>query len=75
VKEVLRRLKAFYLELKPEKYEFHKEEVEFLGHIVSINRVRISEAKIKTIKEWATPKIVKDIQSFLGFVNFNRIFI
>jgi transposase InsO family protein len=75
VKEVLRRLQAFHLELKPEKCEFHKEEVEFLGHMVGINGVRISEAKIKTIKEWATPKTVKDIQSFLGFVNFNRMFI
>lgn len=75
VKEVLERLRAYGLELKPEKCEFHKEEVEFLGHMVGINGVRISEAKIKTIKEWERPKTVKDIQSFLGFVNFNRQFI
>jgi transposase InsO family protein len=75
VTEVLTRLKKFNLELKPEKCEFHKEEVEFLGHMVGVNGVRISETKIKTIKEWATPKTVKDIQSFLGFVNFNRQFI
>jgi transposase InsO family protein len=75
VKEVLQRLRAHHLELKPEKCEFHKEEVEFLGHMVGVNGVRISEAKIKTIKEWETPKTVKDVQSFLGFVNFNRQFI
>jgi hypothetical protein len=51
MKKVLRRLKAFNLELKPEKCEFHKEEVEFLGHIVGKDGVRISESKIKTIKE------------------------
>jgi hypothetical protein len=71
VKEVLRRLKAYGLELKSKKCEFYKEEVEFLGHMVGVNRVRISETKIKTIKEWAIPKTVKDVQSFLGFVNFN----
>jgi hypothetical protein len=71
VKEVLRRLKDYNLELKPKKCKFHREEVEFLGHIVGKNGVRISETKIKTIKEWATPKTVKDIQSFMGFVNFN----
>jgi transposase InsO family protein len=75
VKEVLRRLKDYNLELKPEKCEFHREEVEFLGHMVGKNGVRISETKIKTIKEWATPKTVKDVQSFMGFVNFNRQFI
>ena len=31
--------------------------------------------KIKTIQEWATPKRVKDVQSFLGFANFYRLFI
>jgi hypothetical protein len=75
VKEVLRRLREYGLELKPTKCEFHKTEVEFLGHMVGINGVRISETKIKTIKEWKTPHTVKDIQSFLGFVNFNRMFI
>jgi hypothetical protein len=75
VERVLEKLKEYDLELKPEKCEFHKEEVEFLGHMVGINGVRIGESKIKTIREWETPKTVKDIQSFLGFVNFNRQFI
>jgi hypothetical protein len=51
MKEVLRQLKVFNLELKSKKCEFHKEEVEFLGHMVGKKRVRISESKIKTIKE------------------------
>jgi hypothetical protein len=51
IKEVLQRLKDYNLELKPKKYKFYREEVEFLGYIVGKNRVRISETKIKTIKE------------------------
>jgi hypothetical protein len=51
VKEVLQRLQEYGLELKPTKCEFHKTEVEFLGHMVGINGVRISETKIKMIKE------------------------
>jgi hypothetical protein len=35
----------------------------------------MSPDKIKVVKEWPTPKNVKDIQSFMGFVNFNRQFI
>jgi hypothetical protein len=35
----------------------------------------MSEDKIKVVKEWPTPTTVKEIQSFLGFLNFNRQFI
>jgi hypothetical protein len=63
------------LELKPTKCEFYKTEVKFLGYMVGINGVRISETKIKMIREWKTPYTVKDIQLFLGFINFNRMFI
>lgn len=51
IKEVLQRLQAYSLELKPSKCEFHKKEVEFLRHMVGVNGVRISESKIKAIKE------------------------
>lgn len=33
------------------------------------------EAKLKVARDWATPMIVKDIQSFLGFANHQRRFI
>lgn len=75
VTTVLECLDNYNLRLKPSKCSFHKEELEFLGHTVGINGVRISEDKIRTIKEWATPRNVKDVQSFLGFTNFNRTFI
>ena len=31
--------------------------------------------KIKTILQWETPTSIRDVQCFLGFVNFYRIFI
>jgi hypothetical protein len=31
----------------------------------------MSEEKIKVVKEWPQPKNVKEIQSFLRFLNFN----
>jgi hypothetical protein len=35
----------------------------------------MSPTKIQVVKDWKTPKTVKQIQEFLGFVNFNRRFI
>ena len=61
--------------MKAEKYEFHSDSVEYLGYVLSLSSLTMSDAKVKTIQEWPEPKKVKDIQSFLGFANFYRHFI
>ena len=35
----------------------------------------MDESKIQAIKEWLEPKNTKDIQVFLGYVNFYRCYI
>lgn len=75
VQTVLTLLQQYALAVDPDKCKWHQEEVEFLGCMVGKNGVRMSEDKIKVVKEWPTPTTVKEIQSFLGFVNFNRQFI
>jgi hypothetical protein len=51
VKQVLRALNQFNLQLKLEKCKFYKREVLFLRYVVGVDRVRISEDKIKVVKE------------------------
>jgi hypothetical protein len=75
VQEVLQILKDNDLYLKPEKCSFEKEEVEFLGLIVSNGRVSMDPVKVQGVKNWPTPTSVKDIQRFMGFANFYRRFI
>ncbi|GJP65790.1 hypothetical protein CLOP_g22647, partial [Closterium sp. NIES-67] len=57
------------------KCDFLKQELEFLGHVVSTERVKIDPKKIKTIQEWKPPTNLKELQSFLGFVYYVRRFI
>jgi len=75
VRKVLSKLQKARLLLKPEKCEFHKEEVPFLGYIIGRNGLRMDPAKIEAVLGWPEPKTVKEVQAFLGFANFYRGFI
>jgi len=75
IKEVLKKLQKAGLYAKAEKCKFHSDSVEYLGYVLSLSGLTMSDAKVKTIQEWLEPKKIKDIQSFLGFANFYRRFI
>src|SRR6266705_2628409 len=49
--------------------------MEYLSYILSPTGLAMSLEKIKAIQDWPEPHKVKDIQSFLGFMNFYRHFI
>jgi hypothetical protein len=48
---VLRQLRDIGLTLKPSKYEFHMERMEYLGYIISPTGLQIDPNKIKIVKE------------------------
>jgi hypothetical protein len=75
VQKVLQALSDADLHLKPEKCDFHRQEVKYLGFIISTDGTKMDTAKVSTIQEWLTPMNVKDVQSILGFANFYRRFI
>ena len=72
---MLKALTKADLWVKPEKTEFYKQEIEFLGFIVGKDRIKMDPKKVEAVITWPTPKSVKDIQSFLGFANFYQRFI
>ncbi len=57
------------------KCRFYKDEVRFLGCVVSAQGIKMEEERIKTVKIWLEPQSVRDIQVFIGFANFYRRFI
>jgi len=50
-------------------------EVGFLGVVIGSEGIKMEEEKVKGVWEWLTPKRVKDVQKFLGLVNYYRQFI
>ena len=75
VHEVLKRLEEHDLYLRPEKCEFEKEEIEYLGLIIRHNEVAMDPIKVRAVTEWPTPKNLKEVRAFVGFANFYRRFI
>ncbi|SJL05182.1 related to TY3B TY3B protein [Armillaria ostoyae] len=58
-----------------EKCEFEVLKTEYLGVIILEGQVRMDPVKLAGIAEWPTPTKKKELQSFLGFMNFYRKFI
>ena len=75
VKQILAALTKAGLHLKPEKCQFHKQEVKYLGYIINTTGITMDQAKVKAVLEWALPRNPTDVRSFIGFANFYRRFI
>jgi hypothetical protein len=63
------------LYFKLEKCIFHAPSIDYLGVILEKGVTHMDPVKISGIKDWPTPKTVKDVRSFLGFCNFYHPFI
>jgi len=70
VEEVLKYIEENDFYVKPEKYTWKVQEVGFLGVILGPDRIKIEKKKVKAVLEWPASRNVKDIQKFLGLVNY-----
>jgi hypothetical protein len=75
LREVFRRLRKHNLKLQPDKCEFLRKEVIFLGHKISEQRVEPDDRKVEAIKNFPNPKTAKQLKSFLGLAGYYRRFI
>ena len=72
---VFQKLAAAGLKLKPSKCFFFREEIGYLGHVVSRKGISTNPHKVEAVTKWSTPKTVYDVRTFLGFVGYYRRFI
>src|SRR4051812_19149962 len=72
---ILGKLREHKLYAKFSKCELRLNEVSFLGHIVSGDGVAVDPAKVLAVTEWESPKLVKEVRSFLGLAGYYRRFI
>ena len=75
IKLVLDVLQEHRLTMALHKCEFLKEELLFLGHIVSADGVKVDPAKTEAVAKYPVPTDLHRLRSFLGMANYFRRFI
>src|SRR5215471_13156956 len=61
--------------LNPEKCEFFKTSISFLGYVVSAEGIKTDPIKIEKVADFPRPRKVKEICQFLGLASYYRRFI
>uniref|UniRef100_A0A5S6QMV4 RNA-directed DNA polymerase n=1 Tax=Trichuris muris TaxID=70415 RepID=A0A5S6QMV4_TRIMR len=75
LEQVLKILANNGLRLNKEKCSFGTEEMEFLGFRVTKEGIQPTEEKLRAIKDAPPLKDVKQLQAFLGLLNFYSVFL
>ena len=72
---ILQMLREHQLYAKLSKCQFWLQEVDFLGHTVCKEGIRVDLKKIEAVVQWPRPTSVTEIRSFLGLAGYYRKFI
>jgi transposase InsO family protein len=75
LREVLDRLGTYKLKLQPEKCEFLRKEVSYLGHQIMEAGVRLNPKKVAAIEQFPTPTNPKQLKAFCGMISYYQWFI
>ena len=75
LREVFERLRQAHLRLKPKKCLLLREEVPYLGHIVSSAGIKPDPGKIEQVRGYPIPTDATKVRQFLGLASYYRRFI
>jgi hypothetical protein len=67
---VLDKIRHYNLKLNPEKCEFKKDCVTYVGHELTSAGVRPDKEKVRAVMEMNKPTSAQELQTFLGFIQY-----
>ena len=67
------RQHQFYVKMS--KCAFGKQELEYLGHIITHCGVKVDEKKIEAMVAWPRPSNITELRGFLGLTGYYRKFV
>jgi hypothetical protein len=71
LRDVFDRMRKYNMKLQPDKCEFLRKEVSYLGQ----NGVRPDERRIEAVKDYPQPKTTRELKGFLGLAGYYCRFI
>ena len=74
IEVIFKKLKKARLKLKKSKCNFFKNEIHYLGHLISFNRIQPLPDKLDSIRNMPKLRSPKEIKQFLGLTFYYRKF-
>lgn len=75
LRQVLSILAEHQFHVKLSKCAFGQKSVEYLGHVISEEGIRVNQNKIKAMLEWPQPKNLTALRGFLGLTGYYQKFV
>lgn len=72
---VISRVEGAGMKLKPSKCQFVRQEVEYLGHIITPEGLKANPKLVDAVNQFLSPKDVHGVRRFLGMASYYRRFI
>jgi len=74
LREVFHRLRVAKLRLNPDKCNFCRDRLKYLGHVIDRAGIRTDPDKVKAITGWPIPTTIRKVRQFLGVASWYRRF-
>lgn len=75
VRKVFEILRQHRLLVKWKKCVFGHQELKYLGHIITPERVKVDQGKIQAMLNWLRPTTIIELCGFLGLIGYYRKFV
>ena len=75
LREVFQRFREYSLRMKQKKCVLFREEVEFFDRLVGQGGLQLTNETVAVVLDWPKQKCTRDVERFLGLVNYHRLFL
>ncbi|XP_031110384.1 uncharacterized protein LOC116014814 [Ipomoea triloba] len=75
LRAVFKIMREQHLYAKLSKCSFAQHQIEYLGHIISVEGLQTDPEKIKAVMSWPKPNTVTELRGFLGLTGYYRTFV
>ena len=75
IRRTLTALKEAGLKVKPQKCQWEKKRLLYLGHYIGDGKVAVPRHRVTAMEEYKQPVTKNDLQHFMGTVNYYRRFV